>query len=70
MEIEAAVDGYRRTDIRRLQEKQTDITKWVSITLYNTLYPVSEDDLAAIHDTALYLREIHAKLDVADTKIY
>lgn len=45
VKIESEVDGYRRTGIRRLQDKNLDLVKWIGITLYNTFYVVGHDDL-------------------------
>jgi hypothetical protein len=48
VEIETEIDGYKRSGIKKLQDKQVDLTRWISITLYNTFYPVSDDDLHTI----------------------
>ena len=48
VEIEMNVDGYRRTGIKKLQDKSADLIKWISITLYSTFYPLTEEDLQVI----------------------
>ena len=70
VQIENAVDNYRRTDIKRLQVKNVDLVKWISITLYNTFYTVKEDDLKLISDTAKFLHTIFEKLDKEDASIF
>jgi hypothetical protein len=70
VEIENEVDNYRRNGIKILQDKHTDLIKWVGITLYGTFYPFSEDDLIALHETSEFLKEIYQKLDVAESKIF
>ncbi len=70
VEIETNVDTYRRTGIKRLQDKEADLVKWLSITLYSTFYPITDEDLQAIYETSEYLKEIYIKLDVADNKIF
>jgi len=39
VEIKTSVDNYRRPGIKRLQDKEADLVKWIGITLYNTFYP-------------------------------
>ena len=70
VEIENAVDSYRRNDIRRLQLKNADTVKWISITLYNTFFGVSRDDLKVLADTSLFLQSIHERLDKEDATIF
>lgn len=56
IEIETEVDNYKRTGIKRLQDKHNDLIKWITITLYGTFFPFSEDDLAALHETSVFLK--------------
>lgn len=56
--------------IKRLQDEHSDLVKWITITLYNTLFPITEDDLLSIHDTSEFLRDIYFKLDTAESKIF
>lgn len=70
VEIETNVDNYRRTGIKRLQDKEADLVKWIGITLYSTFFPMSDEDLQAIFETSEFLKEIYGKLDVADNKIF
>lgn len=69
VEIEDSVDSYRRQDIKNLQLKQQDLLKWISITLYNTFYPVDEEDLNKIYGTSQFLASIHSKLENEDIHI-
>ena len=70
VEIEMAVDRYRRNDIAKLKSRNTDMVKWIGITLYNTFYPVSKDDLKILSDTAKFLHEIFERLDQEDVYIF
>ena len=40
VEIEMSVDRYKRNDIGKLKLKNTDMVRWIGITLYNIFYPV------------------------------
>lgn len=57
--IQNEVDGYRRSGIRKLQEKNNDLIKWIGITLYNTFYVVNGDDLGLLRNTSLFLHSIY-----------
>jgi len=39
------------------------MVKWIGITLYNTFYGVTRDDLKTLSDTAKFLQTIFEKLD-------
>jgi hypothetical protein len=36
--------------------------KWITITLYSTLYPVTEDDLRQLYNTGEYLFKFNDNL--------
>ena len=65
-----SVDRYKRNDIGKLKLKNTDMVKWVGITLYNTFYPVSKDDLKILSDTAKFLHSIFERLDQEESVIF
>lgn len=42
----------------------------MGITLYSTLYKVTDDDLKILHETAKFLQKIYTKLDDYDSVIF
>lgn len=50
---------FKRNGVRKLIEKNTDLVKWVSITLYNTLYETNKEDLQTIYNTSKFLHHIN-----------
>ena len=70
VDVENAVDLYRRNEIKNLQIKEHDLVKWIGITLYSTLHPINNDDLKILHETSDFLHKIHQKLDDNDSKIF
>lgn len=70
VKIESQVDGYRRNGIKKLQDKNIDLVKWIGITLYNTFYVVTGEDLTLLRDTSAFLHRIYERLDKQDTFIF
>jgi hypothetical protein len=70
VKIENEVDSYRRNGIKKLQDKNVDLVKWIGITLYNTFYVVTCEDLTSLKDTSGFLHKIYERLDKEDTFIF
>jgi|JI9StandDraft_1071089.scaffolds.fasta_scaffold371560_2 hypothetical protein len=70
VELETFMEKVRRTDFRQLSELHSDMIRWVSISLYNSGYGVTEDDLKQLHITSDYLHKFLGKLDVEESRLF
>lgn len=61
---------FKRNGISRLQQKNTELIKWIGITLYNTFYVPSKEDLRLLHETSSFLHTIYERLDKEDAVIF
>lgn len=64
------MDSYRRNGIKKLQDKNVDLVKWIGITLYSTFHVTTVDDLNSLRETSEFLHKIYEKLDKEDVLIF